>query len=176
MIAISACLAVLGFISVANLLLTVALAQRLKAAQPGSTMLDDLRDQAQVDSAIPEFSALTMSGIPLNSSEFVSGTAIFAFFSTDCAGCRDAMPDFANRVLQIDGKVLTVITGDATSAQELAAPLRDTTTDVIVGSQGTGVQAAFGVTIFPTFSQTVQGRIRTVSHGYGQFRMTLAST
>jgi thiol-disulfide isomerase/thioredoxin len=176
MIAVAACLVVLGFLSIANLLLTVALAQRLARVQSKSAPTGPPRpvEHRPIGSAVPEFSVSTAEGTPLDSAALQDTTALFGFFSTDCGGCRDAMPEFAAHALLADGAVLAVISGDAAAAQDLAAPLRPTAALVLVGAAAATIQAAFGVDIYPNFYHVVNGKISAASHNFRHLRASLA--
>jgi thiol-disulfide isomerase/thioredoxin len=176
MIAVVACLVVLGFVSIANLLLTVALAQRLAQARaiPIPPGMPAVGVQQPVGSALPEFSVLTAEGLSCDSAELQDTTVLFGFFSTDCGGCRDAMPEFAAHARIADGVVLAVVAGDSTVAGELAAPLRGTGAWLVVGVGAATIQTAFGVDLYPQFYRAVNGKISSAGLSLRQLRASLA--
>jgi len=169
MIAVAACLVILGFISIANLLLTVALAKRLAQAppKPGLQRVGTLRT---VGSATPEFSVMTDEELPLNSVELQNTTTLFGFFSTDCGGCRDAMPEFAAHASGAEGAVVAVITGDIAAAGDLASPLRVIAASVVIGAEAAKLHAAFDVDLYPQFYLAANGKISSAAFSLRQLR------
>ncbi|MEU8340437.1 hypothetical protein AB0C74_01955 [Spirillospora sp. NPDC048832] len=84
-------------------------------------------------------------------------------FSTTCAGCRERLPEFADRVRPLDaGRVLAVIEGERDDAEPFIAALSPLATIVVEPVHGP-VTTAFGHPASPSFHLVGEDAVVTSS-------------
>lgn len=174
-------LIVLAVLLVANLLLTVALAQRVRAIETsrgGSTghehgpaehglVLDPHARAPAAGTALPAFRVPEQG----SDADYRAGSVLVAFFSTDCRGCAAAMPDFARTSVHDYDRVLAVIKGsEQPQADELIEQLMGTPAVVASGAAADTLWQTFEVSISPSFYEYRDGTLTAAHLGYGQFR------
>lgn len=187
-------LIVLAALLVANLLLTVALAQRVRAVETGRRRdhgHDDhghndhghndhghALDAPAVGTPMPAFRLPGSATEPARSdADLRTGSVLVAFFSTDCRGCLAAMPDFARTSVHDYEQVLAVVKGDdQAQVGELTRYLVDTPAMVAAGPPAEQLWLAFDVGISPSFYEYRDGNLTAAHLGYGQFRAAVLRT
>lgn len=175
-------LIVLAVLMAGNLLLTVALAQRLRAVESRSGHGGSGgHDHGQhPDDHGHDVDAL-VAGTPMPTFElpgpidgaggFRAGSTLVAFFSTDCRGCQAVMPDFARTSVYDYQQVLAVVRGDdREQVEELTRQLLDTPATVAAGPVAEQLWRTFDVSISPSFYEYQDGALTAAHLGYGQFR------
>jgi hypothetical protein len=181
-------LIVLAALLVANLLLTVALAQRVRAVETGrgrehahdhgTAEHGHAPDAPPAGSPMPAFRLPGSATEPARSdADLRTGSVLVAFFSTDCRGCLAAMPDFARTSVHDYERVLAVVKGDdQTQVGELTRYLVDTPAVVAAGPPAEQLWLAFDVGISPSFYEYRDGNLTGAHLGYGQFRAAVLRT
>lgn len=139
-----------GVLCAFDLVLTLAVVRRLREH---AVLLESGRAQAPftpVGTALPEFTASTLDGTTLTRA-FFTGPTIVGLFSTTCAGCREALPDFTDQIRGSDSRhVLAVIEGEQAEAEPFITALSPLATVVIEHANGP-VNTAFGHPATPSF-------------------------
>jgi hypothetical protein len=144
---------ILGVLALANLLLTVAVARRLRTH---TDTLAGLTGAATPDSGLPPGTAVPrLRAVAHDGAEIGTGEAeLLAFVAASCAACRTHLPG----LLAAAGRspVTVVVSGDpaaGTDLVRLAEPVARVLTEA-----GDGPWAlAFGVQVFPTFLRLRDG-------------------
>jgi thiol-disulfide isomerase/thioredoxin len=157
-------LAVVGVLSLFNLLLGLALAARLREHASALRQLSGVQTAATVPvgGTVGAFSAVTTAGREITR-ESLTATTVVAFFTTDCGTCMASLPEWIDYAKAYDGPVLAVVSAEATEA----APLHDQLAPVaeVIVEPGVGPTVlAFGVGGFPAFC-AVAGDGRVVASG-----------
>lgn len=148
----------------ANLLLTLALARKVRAISPAAFPHPPEPTLLPVGASVPEFSTLTTSGDECNQAALLSGTQLVAFFSTTCSSCRPAIPDFVRRAASLGSGVAFVVSdGNRDAEHALCEALASVQTVAVVGSDS-HVLRAFETNGFPLFVLFDDGVVTAAGH------------
>jgi len=149
---------ILGTLTVANMLFLGAVTRRLRQHSEVLKSLTVRNESGLLPGAsIPTFTTTTTKGDVLGSTWLLDGSALLAFVTTHCVGCRDALPQL-KQLLRSESsrKALVVIGGEPGSPFETALEGMAT---VVVEPELGPVQRAFRVDAFPSFFAVEGGRV-----------------
>lgn len=148
-----AAVALVGAVSLLDLLLTVGVIRRLRAlngyagrARAGGPGLLPL------GATVTGFSTRTVDGVPITAGSLASPTVV-GLFSTECGLCGEQAPRLAALVERAgypSNQVLGVVVGDPSATRPFLDALRERAR-LVVEPVGGPVSAAFSAVTFPTF-------------------------
>lgn len=147
-------IAVLGALTLLNLLLTYGVIRRLREHTRLLAGIGSAAPMLAPGSTVGDFAATTLDG-ELVSRDALSGQTLVGFFSPGCPACTERLPDFVARAATPAhgrARTLAVIAGGdesyAAQREQLAAVAR-----VVVEPERSGpVGRAFGVSAYPVFA------------------------
>ena len=147
-----AVVALIGALTVLNLLLIMAVIRRLK--KMNSLSVPDGSDipELPIGIRIPDFRAESTSGAVVTTGDLIGSESVFAFFDTGCSVCKTTIPkliDHANAQGLKADHVIAVV-GGRDSAAEYVDGLDGAATVIVEDSLGP-VAAAFSISGFPAF-------------------------
>ncbi|WP_163569600.1 TlpA family protein disulfide reductase [Fodinicola feengrottensis] len=130
MSAVVAAVAVVGALSVVNLLLCIGIVRRLREhTEILNTQLGDSGQNRRpapmyaTGQRIAEFTATTVDGADL-SRALMTGTTMVGFFTPGCSPCKERMPLFIEQAANHDrDQVLAVVAGTPDASAEYVAKL-----------------------------------------------------
>lgn len=165
----------LAVITVGNVLLTVALAQRLRRVEHGSgthAVSPTVTASGLVaGDQLPGFTIDFRSGQQA-STDYERGSVLFTFFSTTCRACHDALPDFIERTLpSYDQNVVAIVGPDDTNHGFI--DLESTSANLVFGPAADELAGLFQANVFPSFYLFGNGFLDAAFQGYGQLRTAL---
>lgn len=148
---LTAAVTLFAVFSALNLLLTFGVIRRLRVHDTmlGRTARAGMPDVLLAAGGEPQpFEPVaTTSGGPLTRDDLRG--AVVAFFSHDCAGCREQAPAFVELARALEpGRVVAVVAGDPAANRELVGALEPFARVTVEPHQGP-VQRAFAVRGFP---------------------------
>lgn len=148
---LTAVVMLLAVFSALNLLLTFGVIRRLRVhdAMLGRTARAGMPDVLLAAGGEPQqFEPVaTTSGAPLTRDDLRG--AVVAFFSHDCAGCREQVPAFVELARTLEpGRVVAVVAGDPAANRQLVGTLEPVARVTVEPHQGP-VQRAFAARGFP---------------------------
>lgn len=165
---LAAVVALIGALTVLNLLLIMAVMRRLKQQNTVSTVNGNESDipELPIGSRIPEFRAESTSGAIVTTGDLIGSESVFAFFDTGCSVCKSTIPKLIDHAdthgLKAD-QVIAVVGGSENSAGEYLEKLDGAATVIVEDSVGP-VASAFSIAGFPAFV-IVDGDGRVVRAG-----------
>lgn len=141
-----AAVAILGVLTLFNLLLLYGVIRRLGAQnQPRSAGI------AEAGSVVGAFAATTTDGVDLTTSDLQPDTLV-GFFTPSCSACTEELPRFVDAAAgHAQDRVLAVVVGTETDTIEQAGALSPKAR-VVVAPLGAGIVKAFEVQGFPSFA------------------------
>jgi thiol-disulfide isomerase/thioredoxin len=151
--ALVAALAVVGALTVANLLLTFGVIRRLRehAEQLAERPAGGSREMLiGVGAAPDDFVAMTTAAEPVSRAS-IAGGQLVGFFTPGCAPCEELAPRFLDRAMTTPGgreRVLAVVVAEPEEAADTVR-LFEPVAKVVVEPRGGGVEKAFGVRAYP---------------------------
>src|SRR5436190_15057114 len=98
LVALFVAVLILTVVCAFNFLLTLRLSRLMREQPP--TDVAQTRD-LKVGSAMPEFWAVTTTGVELNAKELDRGVSVFGFLTPSCRPCHESVPDFAKRAKEV---------------------------------------------------------------------------
>lgn len=163
MAVLTAAVVLLGALTVFNLVLTAAIARRVRTAPAadaghahGKPTFPDL-DEVKAGAAIRPFSATTTTGEEVSYEDRYGDTAVYAFFDTSCSTCaKELQPlvDMTRREGFTPHQVIAFVVhddehGKAEKREEYLATLGDTVTVVV--HRRDGIDLPFDAGGYPAF-------------------------
>ncbi|MGN9843989.1 TlpA family protein disulfide reductase [Nonomuraea sp. H19] len=145
-------LALMGTLTLLNLILTFGVIRRLRE-HTGLLSSRGADTMATVGTTVADFAATTTDGEPITK-EVLAGQTLVGFLSPTCGPCKETLPDFVRHAREAVGgrrQVLTVISGEEDAATEMIAQLTPVSR-VIVEPHGGPMATAFEVRGFPSFA------------------------
>jgi thiol-disulfide isomerase/thioredoxin len=172
---VAGALAVLGVLTLINLVLTCGVIRRLREYEarhvPDGSMGPELPAPG---TPIPDFSATTVDGCDVTHTSYSTGIAYVGFFSPACPPCREQLPRFLATVRAVDPrKVLIVIADDAPAPSSASAALPTDATDaadadaagrIVVEAHQGPVASAFAAHALPTLLALRDGVVIASGH------------
>lgn len=156
----SAALEVLGAFCALNLMLTVAMARRLREfgehltpLQPGAGYSGDHSSfLLPRGSVAPDFTTTSIDGTQRSRRDLLGKPSLIAFLLTNCPPCHKQVPDLLRYAPTVasPANVLAVISGQGEEADSLASALKGIATVVREEEEPT-LGRAFSVEAYPTF-------------------------
>jgi peroxiredoxin len=146
---------VLGVVCLANFVLLLALARRVRrqdeqlAAQARLRPLPGLK----AGNLAPEFEATTVTGQTRTLSDLKAGGGVVAFLTPDCAGCLARVPELKDYAQGHPGgraNVIAVVCGPPDQGSKLAGELQEFMSVVLEPLKGP-LQQAYSVSEYPLF-------------------------
>jgi redoxin len=160
---LTALVAVVGIVTVLNLLLLFGVIRRLKEHDQAIAQLPrgsagPAESMRAPGSEIDEFTAVSTDDVPVTKAS-LTGETMVGFFSVSCAPCVESAPKFAAHVTGGKDNVLAiVIADDDEDPAAMVGVLGDSARVVVEGYDGP-IATAFGVTAFPTYAVIADGKI-----------------
>ncbi|WP_163505999.1 TlpA family protein disulfide reductase [Fodinicola acaciae] len=150
----TAFVAVVGALSLVNLLLCIGIVRRLREhTDILNTKLGD-NGPAPMYAAgqrIGDFQATTVDGAAV-SRDALTGTTLLGAFTPGCTPCKERLPLFIEQAAQRDrDQVLAIVSGTVDDAADYVARL-SAVARVVREEDGGPVTTAFGVEGFPAFA------------------------
>lgn len=140
-----------------NLLLTLAVLRRLRAA--AARERDAASGVIGIGRAPGDFAAADTDGRAVGRAD-LTGRTVVGFFSTTCGACVEELPRFVARAGETSReRVLAVVHGDRPAAEELAGRLAGVARVVVEDPDGP-VGRAFEVRAYPAWCQLDDGVVR----------------
>jgi len=165
-----ALVAVIGIVTVLNLLLLFGVIRRLKehdqaiaripfgADAPAASMLAP-------GSEVGEFIAVSTDGVQVTKTA-LTGATMVGFFSVSCAPCVENAPKFAEHAAGLPGgkdSVLAIVVADGDDDPFEMVDILSNGVRVVVEGYDGPMATAFGVTAFPTYAVVASGRVTTTA-------------
>jgi len=154
MVYLSAAVAVIGAVLLANLALTLALVRRVRElTQRPARHSHPVRTGLPVGATVPNFTAITVTGETWSRAGIAGSRGLIGFLAAGCDPCHRQLPEFTALAATIPGgasQVLAVVTGDGESAAELVRGLGEAAAIVRQPEEG-GLCQAFEVRGFPSY-------------------------
>jgi hypothetical protein len=154
-----------GAICVLNLILTFGVIRRLKehvhllAALRATTGLSTGKGFVEPGERPQPFSATTIDGQGIDETSLTEQVTIVAFFSPDCASCKDWIPRFvvaAQAVVAGSGRAIAVVAAPDLDAVEAREALLEHT-DVVLEDFDGPIHHAFSVSGYPSLCKIGPG-------------------
>lgn len=154
MVYLWAVMAVVGPVSLLNLILAFAIVRRLRIIEEnqGSHSSNSLPGVLPVGSKAPSFAAATTTGETIESTGLSGKMVLIGFFSGTCAPCRDHLPEFTKLADSVAGPgyaSIAVVRGDDDAVADLME-LVGTSVTVIREPEGGPVGEAFTIKTYPS--------------------------
>ncbi|MBV9448277.1 MAG: TlpA family protein disulfide reductase [Streptosporangiaceae bacterium] len=149
--------ALLGALSILNLLLLFLVIRRLRGHTEQLSRQPRFGGPPRLPAGteIPEFTATTVSGATISLAELRGSRSAVAFLSVGCAPCRDQLAEFIEFARTIPGgaaQVLAVVIAhDPDRAGEFIEALEGSATVAMEEARAGSAQNAFSVQGFPSF-------------------------
>ncbi|SDH02424.1 TlpA family protein disulfide reductase [Nonomuraea jiangxiensis] len=145
-------LALIGTLTLLNLVLTIGVIRRLREH---SGLLSSRGDDtmAAVGKTIAAFTATTTDGEPV-SRDLLADQTLVGFFSPTCGPCKETLPDFVRHAREAAGgrrQILAIVSGEEDAAAEMVVQLTPVSR-VIVEPHGGPVATAFEVRGYPALA------------------------
>lgn len=156
---LTAAVVLIGILGIANLLIMLALARRMreygdllsKRITAGSGRPPAYR--LPPGTKVAEFAAATLNGGDVSLDSLSGSRMLAGFFSPRCGPCHEQVPAFTDLAKSVRGRgeqVLAVVAGQPDDTAEFAAGLNDDAIVVVENPQGP-VSSAFSVHGWPSF-------------------------
>ncbi|WP_406039825.1 hypothetical protein OG799_29695 [Micromonospora sp. NBC_00898] len=153
---LSAIVAVVGIVLAGNVVLTLALARRMKELENsgGSRHGDPFPARG---TRVGRFAAVDLDGTTLTNQDLLEGVTFAAFLMPGCGPCEEVRSALHGLSPQ-QGQLMVFVAGDAANpeTQKIVGSLPDRAR-VLVASAAGDLFSAFGVTAFPTVMKLVNG-------------------
>ena len=155
MTVLSAAVAVVGTVSLLNLILVYGVIRRLRTQTASGTEADGSPvPGSHLRTTVEPFTATSVDGGHVSETSLAAGTPV-GFFAAGCAPCRDLLPRFVAAVRNLGGDVLAVV-ADGDGHEEYVAALSPVAT-VVAGVDAQTLAEAFGVQGYPTLCRVGAG-------------------
>lgn len=156
MVVLSVAVALVGVLCLLDLLLTVGVIRRLRAA-PGSAEPVEGVGLLEAGEPVGAFEAEDVRSDPVR----IDGDTLVVFVSPTCQPCRRLRPQLVEhaRALGDRNRVLAVVVAQPTAAAADVAALEDVAR-VVVEPPGGPIADAFEVSSYPALFRVVDGTVR----------------
>jgi hypothetical protein len=155
---LTAAVVLVGVLCVLDLVLTLGVIRRLrdhsdrltKLAEHPTAEYPDPEIMAPKGSTVGGFSAVTTEGEAV-ALELLDGPTLVGFFAPGCDACKEQLPEFINRAVDMPGgrsRVLAAVVGEGEAAEEYVTSLAPVARVVVEASRG-ALSKAFKVDGFP---------------------------
>jgi hypothetical protein len=160
-----AALALTAAVAVASLLLSLALARRMRqlaalVGDPGAAF-----ELPQPGEPVPAVEMTTTSGAAIDIS--ARGEVLLAFLSTDCDACRSLA---SSLTAEEDPGRIAIVIGPPAERSAMVAEL-EPVMPVVEQADHTGLAASFGVRAFPAVLLVGDGTVKAAGHQLGDIRV-----
>ncbi|MFC7546072.1 TlpA family protein disulfide reductase [Plantactinospora sp. GCM10030261] len=151
-----AALALVGAVSLLNLILTTAIVRRMRGYEqtPPSRLGYDVLGGLPEGAALPTFTGGAAGGGTVTDSDLRGRPAVVGFLSSDCPSCLEQAPTFAaaaRATIERGGRAIAVIIEGADPVDALTAAAGPATTVYEPVDRTGPMTRAFAVETFPTF-------------------------
>lgn len=174
-----AAVAILAVVSVLNLLISLAIVQRIRRGDMGGRLLP--RSGPPIGSKLPEFRTTAVDGATITPTTLVQGQpVVLAFLATSCQACLPSVPHLLAFVEEHGieaARAFVIVNGDEdqNKAGQIVQAVGGAATVILESTSGP-TASAFSVTHFPTFVFIgSDGMVERTQLGLGPLRPSMTA-